>query len=610
MRIIGIRPRRKQTANGEARPTQVLIFRCDAVGKPLEGKPTKYDLADQQAEIDFVLGRYPTAWTTFPRGPFPKGGESMPPAWTDIKLPSQEVMDATPAYHFKWRRAGVDEDLSSIPAAFVRRSKSSIQVLNQIPLTYDGLSSGDRVAMILGGSGDSFAGALASQGRKVGGEVFRIPPVVLKQERERRGYGRDDDAKLLAELFAENPDQFFRVDMQDQVSILVRECYRARTDAMKARIACEQRMQDLLEQRAFRDLDPTRTLQLQFDEARTNDQILKTLVVAEDQRNAELLRALKQLPVYTRVVELVEGLGPSIGARLVAEVMDIRRFEVRPDVARMNESYAKSNHFKQMGRFQEDRRQVTVPKEGNGSLEFRELQTLSRLKRQQNKHAEADYLDKAIAEHELRAKLRKAARERSAAKLTAYMGAHVLSDGTFPRRRRGALSNWSPDGRQGLFLFGEQLNYRPNSEWGKYMLRMKAEQRRFHPEELTVSTSLVGLFRAIERYFGGGFNIRLVPAENAIRTREELLLFLERGQNELLRLSKLDEAATAKIQSFRDEIERTTVEKKVVQLYTPAHILRMAVWRTLTRFMVDFYHKWERLDRQTRREEPMSAAAE
>ena len=50
-RFIGVRPRRKKTVEGEARPTQVAIIE--------KGKVKTYDLPNDQAELDFVFVKFP-----------------------------------------------------------------------------------------------------------------------------------------------------------------------------------------------------------------------------------------------------------------------------------------------------------------------------------------------------------------------------------------------------------------------------------------------------------------------------------------------------------------------------------------------------------------------
>jgi transposase len=74
----------------------------------------------------------------------------------------------------------------------------------------------------------------------------------------------------------------------------------------------------------------------------------------------------------------------------------------------------------------------------------------------------------------------------TASKLKAYCGVHLLPDGTFPRRRGGTQANWSGAVRQALYLFGDQCVKRPDSKWGIYLRRMKANLRAKHPEVIEV----------------------------------------------------------------------------------------------------------------------------
>lgn len=68
------------------------------------------------------------------------------------------------------------------------------------------------------------------------------------------------------------------------------------------------------------------------------------------------------------------------------------------------------------------------------------------------------------------------------AQLKAFLGVHVMEDGRFPRRRQGQVANWHPDGRQALYLLGEQWNRRPQSEWGQKLRQNKQALRQKHPE--------------------------------------------------------------------------------------------------------------------------------
>jgi hypothetical protein len=67
------------------------------------------------------------------------------------------------------------------------------------------------------------------------------------------------------------------------------------------------------------------------------------------------------------------------------------------------------------------------------------------------------------------------------AKLKAFCGVHVLSDGSFARRRVGVLCNWNTEARQALFLVGDQFNRRPASVWGQRLLLNKRKLRETHP---------------------------------------------------------------------------------------------------------------------------------
>ncbi|OGY45798.1 MAG: hypothetical protein A3J65_02700 [Candidatus Buchananbacteria bacterium RIFCSPHIGHO2_02_FULL_45_11b] len=60
------------------------------------------------------------------------------------------------------------------------------------------------------------------------------------------------------------------------------------------------------------------------------------------------------------------------------------------------------------------------------------------------------------------------------------------SAGEFQRQRRGEVMAGRPDIRQALWLFAEQANRRPDSEWGQVLLAEKARLRAKHPEAVIV----------------------------------------------------------------------------------------------------------------------------
>lgn len=415
-RYIGVRHRVKKTAEGEVRPTQVVIAERRAE-KVLE-------LEDENAELDFVLGRFPVAYKTL--------------------ADDEEVEDHMLPRHWKLKKAAEGEDVPENKLLQVDGEKFKIV---GVPSAYEGLMPGDTVAMVLGGSGDNLAFALSRRAEEIGAKVLRIPSFELKERRREEKpssaeatAGKDGDAKLLVELATMMPQLFYEATPRDRTLIKIRETYAARMEAMKERIACEQRLRTILVGKVFRSeegLYPEGTIEELFAKEKANDVILQALEKEEKKRAKEMEKALAEFDVYEKVFSKVEGCGPAIAARVISSVMDIRRFK-------------------------------------------------------------------------------------SKAKLKAFCGVHVGNDGKFVRRRRGAVANWSPDARQGLYLLADQFNRRPDSVWGKKLREYKRKFREKHPEP-------------------------------------------------------------------------TIVDGK--KRYSDGHIHKMAMWRTITKFVEWLYGEWSRLER-------------
>ena len=94
-------------------------------------------------------------------------------------------------------------------------------------------------------------------------------------------------------------------------------------------------------------------------------------------------------------------------------------------------------------------------------------------------------------------------RFRTAPKLKAFMGVHVLADGSFPRQRRGQVANWHGDARQALFLLGDQFNRRPESHWGQYLREMKRRLRVKHPQPVMITRGTEEKPRLVKCYTDG-----------------------------------------------------------------------------------------------------------
>lgn len=279
-RIIGIRHRVKKTAKGEARPTQVVIV--------TESETKLYDLDDETAELDFVLGRLPVTY----------------------------------------REAKEGEDLSSFIARHVKRKElEGGKERVSVPSAYEGLRAGDTVAMVLGGSGDNLAFALSRRAEEVGAKVLRLPPYVLNERRAEDD--KDRDAELLAGMAEREPNLFYEVRPRDRDLIKVRETFRSRMEVMRARIACEQRLRQHMVGVIFRSEEgkyPEGTIEEAFDKEKASDVILVALEQEEKKRAKELERACEKLDVYREVFSKVEGCGPAIAARIISSVVDIRSF--------------------------------------------------------------------------------------------------------------------------------------------------------------------------------------------------------------------------------------------------------------------------------------------
>jgi len=301
IRYIGIVPRVKKTAKDEARPTLLWIIVGDKV--------INHELDDEQAELDFVYGIMPVKFRAVVAG---------------------EDISSFKKHHVKYRDVEEGEDVSAWPEGQIVKNRAGkvIEVPSKVPSHYDGLKGGDIVSMSLGGSGDNFAFALSRMGQTVEATVLRLPPFILKHE---RGEGdKKLDAHLLARFVKEKPELFYPVYVRDRSIVKVRETLRVRMDAMKARIACGQRLRQRTLGEIFCSEEgkyPEGGIEKYYDGLKTNDPIFTALSAEEGKADRSLLKAVEATEVFQKVLNPVEGLGPAIGSRIISAVMDIRRFE-------------------------------------------------------------------------------------------------------------------------------------------------------------------------------------------------------------------------------------------------------------------------------------------
>lgn len=279
-RFIGIRHRVKRTAEGQARPTMVAISDGDGI------RP--HTLEDDTAELDFVLERFPAAWRNLAPG---------------------EQAEKLLSHHRKQRKKG-DTEVVRVPAAF------------------DGLKADDTVAMVLGGSGDRLAYALARRAKEIGARVLRIPPFVLKEHRG--DTPKEGDHFTLAGLAESRPKLFYPVEPRDLDLIRLREAYRARRFTQKDRIRCEQRLYQRVIGEIFLSPEgryPEGLVEDFYDQVKASDVILQGLLTEERKRGSELNAVVDALEVWHGVLAPVEGCGQVIAAGIIAAIGDIRRFK-------------------------------------------------------------------------------------------------------------------------------------------------------------------------------------------------------------------------------------------------------------------------------------------
>lgn len=297
-RFIGIQHRVKKTADEESRPTIVAVIK--------DGETTLHELSTEQDELDFLHGRFPVSFRN---------------------LKNDDNLLSFPAHHIKWRKLDKGEDPADFRTDRIRKEDGEFQTVSKVPSELDGLQTGDRVAMVLGGSGDYFAFALSRKGQMIGASVHRIPPFHLK--RERGGALKKDDAVLLATLLAEKPQLFYFVKQRDLNLIKVRNATIDRRNTQRERISCAHRVRSRTIGDIFcsdEGLYPQGQFENMANEYIANSVVLQAILREEKNVTVKLAKALEDLDVYTEILKQVEGMGPAIAGPIISRIIDIRRF--------------------------------------------------------------------------------------------------------------------------------------------------------------------------------------------------------------------------------------------------------------------------------------------
>lgn len=316
-RFVGLRPRIKQTMEGEARPTQVVVIDAKT------GGIKTYNLDTEEDEYDFIVhGKWPV------KGKFRdvKDGEDL-----SHVLPHHIVKDDPKAAERKGRAVKPD----------------------QVPVAYDGLTEGDAVAMCLGGlSADILALSICRHGKKRGFSGFQIPSFRLKELRGEAS--KDDDATLLATLLRDHPEHFREISDLDQEVVDARIAATRRGDLLEIRMVLAQQSRSAFLHTAFcteaggvSDLGLGKAL----EQAEKNDIVLSAIHTQEKVLERTCAKACERLPIYTEVLSPQKGIGPLTSVVIIGTIGDILRF---PSVGQFK-SYC-GLHVEKNGRFPRQRR--------------------------------------------------------------------------------------------------------------------------------------------------------------------------------------------------------------------------------------------------------------
>ena len=313
-RIIGIRHRWKDLAGSEG----------DDEGRKIEERPTRvtvssgeglkhYKLETETDELDFLLGRFVT----------------------------------------RWRSLGDGESTGDIFARhiIVEEKKGKPTGRTLVPESYEGFRTHDVVLMTLGGSGDRFAYALSRHGEEIHAEVFRIEPGKLKNERDFIGGKKEDDPKLLINLFEKSPSLFQLCGPRDRDQIRVASALQARQSAQDARKATAQRLRQRLVGGIFLSDEgkyPEGKIEDVYKSAAANSVILKSNQREEHECDRKLKAVVTPLRVYREVFEPIEGCGHALAARIIASVGDIRRFPTKEKFKAFCGVHVLGSNFKKM----------------------------------------------------------------------------------------------------------------------------------------------------------------------------------------------------------------------------------------------------------------------
>ena len=622
--IWGIRPRVGQKTSGEASPTQAVAL------DPESGSVVvRLEWAEVDHEWLFAYGRLPTKWVKL----------EDPDADVSAWLPQQ----------MEWAKLKKAGDRSNYHASQVRQVGTVWMRVTRVPdsESIEGVQDGDIVVVPLGGSGDNLAQLLVrAMNNKGAHRVFRLPTTTLSELRS--GTKPDSDAFEVARIYREQPGLFYPVDELAVQMIRISNLWQMLQRVMSWRIVAGQHLALLATNRAYQGVLGDKVVEVTswVTAQTTGDEDFVRLQEREAALEGELLAALAETDVFRKVLDPIKGIGPRLGARIVASIIDVTRFEVQVDRreaerlereaadlmarlgfdARRDEVVAwhwqrRLAHVFEPVATMDGWRDFTdratavrwarleivdivarreVEMRFSRLVTFGELPLLSRVQVFRN-FLEAEnvtgqpieLLGRAEGLARRRMRLRQQARKRTADKVVRYAGAGTL-DGEFMRSARGGGGSGKYDRtlRQGVYLFFIQMiKSPPDTPWRIKLEEIRTRLRQRHPYAVQVRKELMETFRWLDReLFKRGHHVN---AEG---------LRLERGDDLLSVVGFFDNVDDLR-HDLADRLSRIALKEgkvKLTPVFGDGHIWKMSCWKLATAFLRHVVGEWLDLAHRTR----------
>ncbi|OHA40269.1 MAG: hypothetical protein A3G59_02920 [Candidatus Taylorbacteria bacterium RIFCSPLOWO2_12_FULL_47_20] len=316
-RLIGVQHRKKQTKEGEARPTILWI----EDGASTEGSSgVQIELQDDLAELDFVHGKLPTLWRAVATGENLTGIERH-----HIHFREPEDNETLESVSSIWPLASLDLEIKN------RGRKNEKCKLLGIPAAtaaaFTGMRQGDILLSIFGGSGHKLMVALINKATEIGACVLLTSPHNLKRAREAARASKDDDASTLVLMYRATPQMFHEMFERDVVTWDVLHAWDMTEEAMKQRLVLVQRAEEAASYSVYasREYVGSQLAQKVLD-AKMGDKTVTDVIQSEKEAQEKLEESIAEHPLYQRLFSGIKGVGPRFFGKIMSAVQDVRRF--------------------------------------------------------------------------------------------------------------------------------------------------------------------------------------------------------------------------------------------------------------------------------------------